>query len=742
MMIKQVSTDLAGRPITIEYGKLAKQANGAVTVRYGDTVVLVTAVANKEPREGIDFLPLMVDYQERFYSAGRIPGGFFKREGRPSFQATLNARLIDRPLRPLFPKNFFNDIHIVATVLSVDGDHDPAVVALLGASAALAVSPIPLQKLVGGVRIGRVGKEFICNPTAKQREESDMDIFVAGTKDAILMVEGGAKEVIEEDILEALEFGHHALQKLIHLQEELREYAPVAKMAFVSTEEDEDLRKRVESIVLPRLLEALHSPSKKERSEQISLLKSEAVTKLLDDYPAEDRTSELEARVKHSFERVLDSKARAETLAGRRVDGRTPTQIRPIQCEVGFLPRTHGSALFTRGETQALVTATLGTSEDVQRIDSMLEVGEETFMLHYNFPPFSVGEAGFLRGPGRREIGHGALAQRAIAAVVPSLEEFPYTIRLVSEILESNGSSSMASVCGSTLALMDAGVPIKAPVSGAAMGLVIEEQKVAILSDISGDEDHFGDMDFKVAGTEAGVTALQMDLKCGGISREIMRQALAQAKDARMHILGEMLKVLDAPRPQLSSYAPKIQTIQIKPEKIRDVIGPGGKMINNIISQTGVKIDVDDSGKINVAAVDSKAVDKAIQMIRDLTAEPEIGQVYAGKVKRIVDFGAFVEILPNVDGLVHISELSHHRVRYVTDILKEGDSVQVKVVAIDEEGRVKLSRKTLIAPGSEPEPAPSSAPQEGRGERGEARDRGGDRGRRDYRRGDRYDRKK
>ncbi len=690
-MKKEYEIVFGGRPIKIETGHMAKQADGAVLVRYGETVVLVTAVIAKEAKEDIDFLPLTVNYQEMTYAAGKIPGGFFRREGRPTEKEVLTSRLIDRPIRPLFPKGLYNDIQIIATVLSVDKENDPEVAALVGASAALEISNIPFRGPIGGVRVGRVDGKLICNPSVAEQEKSDIDLIVAGSKDALIMVEGGARMVPEEEILEALFFAHKEMQPVIELQERMREEVGREKLPFQEPVRDEELEREVESLYAERIREALTIPGKLERYGALDRLSEEVVSHLSQRY--EGREKEIEECFSELKKRIMRERILKE---GERIDGRGPKDIRPITCEVGILPRTHGSALFTRGETQALVVTTLGTAEDEQKIDALLGETYKSFMLHYNFPPYCVGEVRPLRGPGRREIGHGALAERALQPVLPDSEAFPYTIRVVSDILESNGSSSMASVCGGSLSLMDAGVPISTAVAGIAMGLIKDGEEVAILTDILGDEDHLGDMDFKVAGTKDGITALQMDIKIGGVTREILGRALEQAREARFEVLEKMNAVLPAPRKELSVHAPRIFTIHVKPEKIKDVIGPGGKNIKKIIEETGVKIDIDDTGRVNVASVDADSAKKAIDMIKTFTQEVEVGGIYLGRVKRIADFGAFVEIYPGVTGLIHISQLAHTRVRNVSDILKEGDEVLVKVIEIDEYGRLRLSRKEAL----------------------------------------------
>lgn len=683
--------EFGGRTITLSTGKMAKQANGAVMVSCGDTMVLVTAVAQKEAKEGQDFFPLTVNYTEKAYAGGKIPGGFFKREARPSDAETLTCRLIDRPIRPLFPENFLNDTQIIATVVSADQDNDPGILSMLGASAALMVSDIPFMGPIAGAKVARVEGKLICNPTAAELEQSDLEIVVAASRDAVIMVEGEAKFVSEADMLEAIFFAKEAMLPLIEAQEELQKKAGVAKRVVAPPVVNEALLARVRELAYDRIAEAVKVKSKQERHEQIDLVKSETIEALKEEF--EGSAKQIKAFLgDFEYERV-----RADVLeTGIRIDGRDTVTIRPVTTEACLLPRAHGSALFTRGETQALVTTTLGTSSDEQRIDSLYGESRKRFLLHYNFPPFSVGETSFRLGPGRREIGHGMLAERALSAVLPKHDDFPYTIRVVSETLESNGSSSMASVCGGCLSLMDAGVPIAAPVAGIAMGLIKEGDRVAILSDILGDEDHLGDMDFKVAGTSEGVTALQMDIKIGGVTKEIMQQALKQARDGRLHILGKMAETLAVPRADMSPFAPRITTIWVKTDKIRDVIGTGGKNIRNITETTGVTIDIEDTGKINIASTSKEACDMAIQMIRGLTDEAEEGKLYMGTVKKIMDFGAFVEILPGTDGLVHISELDTKRVKTVTEILNEGDKVLVKCIGVDKNGKIKLSRKEAL----------------------------------------------
>ena len=692
-----VQVDFGGRPFSIETGKVAKQANGSVVVQYGETVVLVTAVTSDTRREGIDFVPLTVNYQEMTYAAGRIPGGFFKREGRPSDRETLISRFIDRPLRPLFPRGFQNETQIIATVLSADMDNDPSILGMVGASSALTLSGTPFAGPIAGAKVGRIDGEYVLNPTHEELELSDIDLFVAGSEDAIIMVEGSAKEVPEEEILQAILFGHQALKPVIQLQKELRSMAKVNERVFDLQKPDAAVYEKMGGLIQTKLREAYQIAEKgkrRERWEEILQLAHK-------EFGAEDETSQ--KMVKGIFEEIGRKLARGLILeTKRRVDGRGFSDIRDISCEVGILPRTHGSALFTRGETQVLAVVTFGTSEDEQKINSLTGEIYKSFMLHYNFPPFCVGEVSPLRSPSRREIGHGALAERAILPVLPSNETFPYTIRIVSEVLESNGSSSMATVCGSTLSLMDAGVPIKAPVAGIAMGLIVEGEKVAVLSDILGDEDHFGDMDFKVAGTAEGVTAIQMDIKIGGVSKEVMDQVLRQAREGRLHILGKMKETIPEPRQDLSRHAPRIITLQIKQEKIRDIIGPGGKNIRGIVDQTGVKVDVDDSGLVKLASPNYEAIEKAISMIKHLTQEVEVGGLYTGKVRRILGFGAIVELFPGTDGLIHISQLADTRVKEVSDVLKEGDDVLVKVIDIDPQGRIRLSRKAALRDAAKP----------------------------------------
>jgi polyribonucleotide nucleotidyltransferase len=686
-----VTITWGGRPLTIETGLLAKQANGSVLVRYGETVVLVTAVVSSKPREGVDFFPLSVDYVEKTYAAGKIPGGFFKREGRLSEHEILTSRFIDRPLRPLFPKGFRNDVQVIATVLSADSESDPDMAAMIGASAALELSDIPFHGPIAGVRVGRFDGQFEINPPISKMADSELDIVVAGSRDAVVMVEGSAQCVSEQVLLDAIMFGHSGLQVVLDMQQELRGRVGKPKMAVADHSIAPEITDKVRQRAFEPMKAALAVAVKQERSAAVGDIYSQTLTALKAEFP------EAENDIAAALESIEGEIIRSGiTRDGRRIDGRTNKDIRPISCDVALLPRAHGSGLFTRGETQALVATTLGTADDEQRIDSLTGEGTKKFMLHYNFPPFSVGEARPLRSASRRDIGHGNLAERAISYVLPTAEAFPYTIRIVSEVLESNGSSSMATVCGSTLSLMDAGVPIKDPVAGIAMGLIKEGDTFVVLSDILGDEDHVGDMDFKVAGTRNGVTAIQMDIKIKGLPKEILSAALEQAREGRLHILGIMEKTMSVPRPEISEYAPRIVTIMVRPDKISAVIGPGGKNIKGIIAQTGVKIDVEDDGKVSVASADKGSIERALELIRGLVAEAEIGMIYKGKVRKIMDFGAFVEILPGCDGLVHISQLANERVANVRDVLNEGDEVMVKVLEIDSQGKIRLSRKAAL----------------------------------------------
>lgn len=700
-----VDIDLAGRRLTLETGRIAKQADGAIWATYGDTVVLATAVASQTAKPGVDFLPLTVDYQEKTYAAGKIPGGYFKREGRPSEREVLTSRLIDRPLRPLFPEGYYFETQVIASVLSADKTGVSDVIAITAASAALAVSSIPFNGPIAGVKIGRVNGQFVVNPDLEALEASDLHLVVAGTADAVMMVEAGANELSEATMLEAIELAHSEIKKIVAKIEELRKLVGKAKRVVAQESIDAALTEQVRAMVAGPIREAILIPNKSARQERLDQVLGETIAKLKSDEPNRDR------HVKVIFHGLEYTEVRNMILEKRvRADGRGPSDIRPITCEVGVLPRAHGSAVFTRGETQSLAVVTLGTTDDEQRIDALEGEYMRAFMLHYNFPPFSVGEARPLRSPGRREVGHGALAERALKSTIPGKDKFPYTVRIVSEILESNGSSSMATVCGGTLALLDAGVPIKEPVAGIAMGLIKEGDQVLVLSDILGLEDHLGDMDFKVTGTKNGVTALQMDIKIGGITSELMREALAQAKAGRLHILGCMAQALTEPRAKLSAFAPRIFPMKIKQDKIRDVIGPGGKMIRSIIAETGVKINVEDTGDVTIASSDEASAQKAIDMIKRLTEEVEVGKIYLGTVRKIMDFGAFVEVLPGTDGLVHISQLAHHRVKAVTDEVSEGDQVMVKVLEIDKQGKIRLSRKEAMpapagSPATEPTPA-------------------------------------
>ncbi len=690
------SVILNGRPLTLETGRIAKQAHGAVLVTYGESVVLVTAVSSNDERPGIDFFPLTCDYQEKTFAAGKIPGGFFKREGRLRDEEVLTSRLIDRPCRPLFPDGYKNDTQIIATVLSVDKQNPTDVMALTGAGAALHISDIPWAGPIAGVRVTRVEGQFIANPTYEQIAAGDMDVVVAASKDAIVMVEGGAAEISEADMIDALMFAHKSAQPILQLIEAIRGAVGRPKRAFTAKTLDASIKEQVKSLVDGELSRASRILGKHERYDAYGAAKKK-MAETLKASLGEEKYTASEKLIKNEFEERKAYIVREMVLTEKkRIDGRDSATIRPISCEVGLLPRTHGSSLFQRGETQAIVVATLGTSSDEQKIDALIGERWKGFMLHYNFPPYSTGETKPMRGPGRREIGHGNLAERALARLMPDNEKFPYTVRIVSEITESNGSSSMASVCGGCLSLMDAGVPIKAPVAGIAMGLIKEGDRVAILSDILGDEDHLGDMDFKVCGTARGITAIQMDIKIEGLSREILDTALRQARDGRLHILDRMLATLASPRAEMSKWAPRITSVKVKPDQIRLIIGPGGKTIKGIVDQTGVAIDVEDDGTVNVASNDPEAVKKALAIIKGLTAEPEIGTIYKGPVKRVTDFGAFVEILPGTDGLLHVSELAHTRIDRVEDVLKEGDEVEVKVLEVSRDGKIRLSRRALL----------------------------------------------
>ena len=686
-----LTADIGGKPLSIETGKVAKQASGSVVVRYGETVVLVTAVSSDEERK-VDFLPLSVEYQEKIYAAGRIPGNYFRREiGRPSEKETLTARLIDRPIRPLFPKDYRFETQVIATVLSMDQDNDPDVLAMVGASAALELSDIPFEGPIASVRVARIDGQLVVNPTLSNCEQCDINIIVAGSKTGVVMVEGGSNIVSEAEMLEAIYFGHAALQPLIDIQIELREKCGRTKRVFEPPAQDEALAAQVETMVAQPMREAILIADKIERYAALRTVKSTLLEQLGEDYA--DRKDEVGSIFSSLKKRICRDLILKE---GRRIDNRKFDEIRPITCEVGTLPRPHGSALFTRGETQVLGVMTLGSGQDEQRVETLSGEEFRPFMLHYNFPPYSVGEVKRMGGPSRRDIGHGGLSTRALEKILPDKEDFDYTIRIVSEVLESNGSSSMGTVCAGTLALMDGGVQIKAPVSGIAMGLVKEDDQVVVLSDILGDEDHTGDMDFKVAGTSEGITALQMDIKIHELSRDILEKALEQARTGRLHILDKMLQALERPRKDISPYAPKIVTIKINPDKIRDVIGPAGKVIRAIQSETNTKIDIEDTGVVKIAAYSQAEADAALERVEEVTAEPEVGKIYEGKVAKVTDFGAFVTILPGTDGLVHISQLAKHRVAKVTDIVKEGEMLRVKVLEINRDGKIRLSHKAVL----------------------------------------------
>jgi polyribonucleotide nucleotidyltransferase len=687
---------IQGKPLTLESGKIAKQADGSAVVRYGDTVVLVTVVAAKEKKEGLDFFPLTVEYQERLYAAGRIPGSFFRREGRPTEKEVLGCRIIDRSLRPLFPEGFQNETQIIATVLSSDGENEPEALALTGASLALGLSDIPFHGLLAGVRVGRIDGKFVANPTNSERARSDLDLTIGASEEAISMVEGGAQELPENVVVDALMFGHEEARKIIAAQKEIiaRLGGKKAPRAFVAPQLDPALKAKVREAGWEKIKAGYRIGEKHARYSALSVTKKEVVAEVVSDPAFTGKEKDVKAAIEELKYEYMRSMIVHEKL---RIGGRGHAEIREIAAEVGYLPRTHGSALFTRGETQALVVATLGTSEDEQRVESLLGQHFKKFMLHYNFPPYSVGEIKRL-ATGRREVGHGALAERALRAVLPEDANFPYTVRIVSEILESNGSSSMATVCGGSLALMDAGVKTKAPVAGIAMGLIKEGDAIAILSDILGDEDHLGDMDFKVCGTANGVTALQMDIKITGVTREIFERALAQAKEGRLHILGKMAAALGTARTEINQFAPRITTIRIPQSKIRDVIGPGGKVIKDIIARTQAKVDINDDGTVNIASSNQAQVDAAIAMIKALTQEAEVGMIYMGTVRKVTDFGAFVEIMPGTDGLLHVSELSDKRVKAVTDVVHEGDEVMVKCIGVDPKtGKIRLSRREALA---------------------------------------------
>ncbi|MBI2091405.1 MAG: polyribonucleotide nucleotidyltransferase [Deltaproteobacteria bacterium] len=700
-MVNSVETEFGGRTLVIETGKLAKQASGSVTVRCGDSIVLVTATGAKEPKANPAYFPLTVDYVEKTFAAGKIPGGFFKREGRPSEREILTSRFIDRPIRPLFPEGYMNETQVIATVLSADNENETDVLAMIGASAALSISSVPFLGPIAGVCVGRVDGKFVCNPTPEQMEKSDIDLIVAASKDAVVMVEGGAKEVSEDDLAAAILFAHKACQPVIKVQQELAKKCGAEKWPVVPPAVDEDLKKKVADLIKKDLDKAIRIKTKKERYSAFDDLNKKAVSALVPENDATGLAGKISAMIEEEKYHVVRKMIVDEK---KRIDGRKWDEIRQITCDVGLLPRTHGSALFTRGETQALVVTTLGTKDDRQIIDGIMEEYEKRFMLHYNFPPFSVGETKPLRSPGRREIGHGALAERALNYVLPEETEFPYTMRIVSEILESNGSSSMATVCGSTLSLMDAGVPIKNPVAGIAMGLIKEGSEFVILSDILGDEDHLGDMDFKVAGTKNGITSVQMDIKIAGITEAILKKALEQAREGRLFILGKMIATISEPRSDISKYAPRIIAHKISVDKIGALIGPGGKNIRGITDATGVKVDIEEDGTVHIATNDPEAAKEALKMIKELTAVPEVGKYYKGRVVKIMDFGAFVEVLPGQDGLLHISQIENRRINRVEEVLHEGDEVVVKLLEIDPDtGKMRLSRKEALGHENEVE---------------------------------------
>ena len=690
-MEKSFRMELAGRPLIVETGKMAKQASGAVLVRYGETVVLVTSTASKEAREGMDFFPLTVDYEEKMYAVGKMPGGFLRREGRPGNSAILNARLIDRPIRPLFDKRCRNDIHVMATVLSVDYDNAPELCGMLGASASLGISDIPWDGPIAGVRVGRVDGKFVINPTQEQLKVSTLNITVAGSETAILMVEGGAQEAPEEDVLDAIMFGHETIKELVAFQKKIIEEVGKPKRTLIFPEIPEEIKTAIYAYAERPLKEAIFNPDKLTREAHMEEVRKEAETHFKEIYP--ENGSDITECLNHLTKEIVRHMISVDKI---RPDGRALDEIRPISCEVGLLPRVHGSALFTRGQTQALTITTLAPMSETQIIDDLTQETEKRYIHQYNFPSYSVGETKSSRGPGRREIGHGALAERALIPVIPTVEEFPYAIRVVSEILESNGSSSQASVCGSTMSLMNAGVPIKAPVAGIAMGLVNEGEHFTVLTDIQGMEDALGDMDFKVAGTAKGITAIQMDIKIHGLSREILLAALQQAQKGRMFILGKMAECIDKPAEHLSPYAPKIITLTIPVDRIRDVIGSGGKIINKIISETGVKMDVEEDGHVYIATPDEEAAERAKKWVEELTHEVQVGETYLGKVTRLMKFGVFVEILPGKEGMVHVSQLATRRVEKPEDVVHEGDEIMVKVTEIDDKGRINLSRKALL----------------------------------------------
>lgn len=690
-MEKSFRMELAGRPLIVETGKMAKQASGAVLVRYGETVVLVTSTASKEAREGMDFFPLTVDYEEKMYAVGKMPGGFLRREGRPGNSAILNARLIDRPIRPLFDKRCRNDIHVMATVLSVDYDNAPELCGMLGASASLGISDIPWDGPIAGVRVGRIDGQFVINPTQEQLKVSTLNITVAGSETAILMVEGGAQEAPEEDVLDAIMFGHETIKELVAFQKKIIEEVGKTKRTLIFPEIPEEIKTAIYAYAERPLKEAIFNPDKLTREAHMEEVRKEAEAHFKEIYP--ENGSDIAECLNHLTKEIVRHMISVDKI---RPDGRALDEIRPISCEVGLLPRVHGSALFTRGQTQALTITTLAPMSETQIIDDLTQETEKRYIHQYNFPSYSVGETKSSRGPGRREIGHGALAERALIPVIPTVEEFPYAIRVVSEILESNGSSSQASVCGSTMSLMNAGVPIKAPVAGIAMGLVNEGEHFTVLTDIQGMEDALGDMDFKVAGTAKGITAIQMDIKIHGLSREILLAALQQAQKGRMFILGKMAECIDKPAEHLSPYAPKIITLTIPVDRIRDVIGSGGKIINKIISETGVKMDVEEDGHVYIATPDEEAAQRAKKWVEELTHEVQVGETYLGKVTRLMKFGVFVEILPGKEGMVHVSQLATRRVEKPEDVVHEGDEIMVKVTEIDDKGRINLSRKALL----------------------------------------------
>ena len=730
-MIIRESVKIGDKEITIETGRIAKQASGSVLVSCGETVVLVTVVGNKEARPGAPFFPLTCDYIEKTYAAGKIPGGFFKREARQRDHEILTSRLIDRPCRPLFPDGYMCETQVIATVMSADGSNQSDVLAMVGASAAIHMSPLPWAGPIAGVRVARVDGKLIANPTYQEQEDSECELIVAASKDAIVMVEGEAKEMSETDLIAAIQFGHQSVQGVLELIEKIREAVGKEKWPFAPHTRDEKIDARVKDVALAKVIEACNIAEKHPRYGRFSEIKKEVTAELAGEFP------DSEGDIKSAYEDLRYNTMRGQVLdEKRRVDGRDYKTVRPIAIEVALLPRVHGSTLFTRGETQSIVTATLGTRQDEQKIDGLIGEYWKPFLLHYNFPPYSVGETKFLRGPGRREIGHGTLAERALTKVLPSREDFPYTMRIVSEITESNGSSSMATVCGGSLAMMDAGVPIKAPVAGVAMGLIMEGEKYAVLTDILGDEDHLGDMDFKVCGTDKGITAIQMDIKIAGLKQEIMHEALDQAREGRLHILEKMNEVMATPRPELSKYAPRIETLKVKPDQIRVVIGPGGKMIKAITEQTGAKIDISDDGTVSISSPDGEALKKAIEIIESLTLEPEIGTKYKGIVRRVENYGAFLEIAPGKDGLLHITDMDWGFVEKVADVMDLGDEVEVMISDIDREGRIRLSRKALL---EKPEGYVEPERKERRdgGGRGRDGDRGRGRGGRDGDRGGR-----